>query len=112
MDLEQAKEVFARHAGDYRFAYIFGSVADGTADAASDLDVLVVRETSLPFFERVREIMDLRMELGNADLLIYTPAELDEMCAEPGRYFVKQIVAKGYRIEGQQGGGAPLAPPS
>ena len=33
--------------------------------------------------------MDLRLEFGAADLLIYTPGELDEMLAEEGRYFVQ-----------------------
>ena len=102
MDLDTAKAIFARHAHRFVTAYVFGSVAAGAADEHSDVDVILVRETDRPFFDRVLEIMDLRLEFGAADLLIYTPAELDEMLAEEGRYFIKQAVRTGYRIEGTQ----------
>ena len=102
MDLDAAKSIFARHADDFRVAYVFGSVAAGTADEHSDIDVIVVRDTALPFFDRVREIMDLRLELGAADLLIYTPAELEQMLGQEGRYFIKQVIRTGYRVEGTQ----------
>ena len=102
MNLDTAKAIFARHAGKFITAYVFGSVAAGTADEHSDIDVILVRDTALPFFDRIHEIMDLRLEFGAADLLIYTPDELGEMLAEEGRYFVKHAVRTGYRIEGTQ----------
>ena len=102
MNLDTAKAIFARHADQFITAYVFGSVAAGTADEHSDIDVILVRDTALPFFDRIREIMDLRLEFGAADLLIYTPAELDEMLAEEGRYFVKNAVRTACRIEGTQ----------
>ena len=102
MNLDTARAIFARHADKFITAYVFGSVAAGTADEHSDIDVILVRDTALPFFDRVREIMDLRLEFGAADMLIYTPAELDEMLAEEGRYFFKHAVRTGYRIEGTQ----------
>ena len=102
MNLGAAKAIFARYADQFITVYVFGSVAAGTADEHSDIDVILVRDTALPFFDRVREIMDLRLEFGAADLLIYTPAELDEMLAEEGRYFFKQALRTGYRIEGTQ----------
>ena len=102
MDLDTAKAIFARHADKFIAAYVFGSVADGTADEHSDIDVILVRDTGLPFFDRIREVMDLRLEFGAADLLIYTPAELEEMLREEGRYFFKRAVDTGCRIEGTQ----------
>lgn len=109
MNLDTAKAIFARHADKFIAAYVFGSVAAGTADEHSDIDVILVRDTALPFFDRVREIMDLRLEFGAADLLIYTPGELDEMLAEEGRYFVKHAVRTGHRIEGTQPRGGSVA---
>lgn len=109
VDLAAARSIFARHAEDFISAYVFGSVAAGTADEHSDIDVVLIRDTALPFFDRVREIMDLRLELGPADLLIYTPAELDRMLGEEGRYFIKQAVRAGHRIEGTQPRSEPLA---
>lgn len=104
-----AKSIFARHSDTFREAYVFGSVAAGTADEHSDIDVILVRDTRLPFFDRIREVMDLRLEFGAADMLIYTPAELAQMLNEEGRYFVKQAIRTGYRIEGTQNRSKPLA---
>ena len=109
VDLRTAKSIFARHSADFVVAYVFGSVAAGSADEHSDIDVILVRNTALPFFDRVREVMDLRLALGAADLLIYTPAELAEMLAEEGRCFVKQAVRTGQRIEGTQQRSGSLA---
>ena len=109
VDLRTAKSIFARHSADFVVAYVFGSVATGRADEHSDIDVILVRDTALPFFDRVREVMDLRLALGAADLLIYTPAELAKMLAEEDRYFVKQAVRTGQRIEGTQQGSGSLA---
>ncbi len=110
MDLRAAEAIFARHSDAFLEAYVFGSVAAGTADEHSDVDVILVRDTPLPFFDRIREVMDLRLALGAAvDMLIYTPAELAQMLGEEGRYFVKQAVRTGYRIEGTQGRSKPLA---
>ena len=112
MDLRAAQSIFARHGADFILAYVFGSVATGRADEHSDIDVILVRDTALPFFDRVREVMELRLALGAADLLIYTPAELEEMLAEEGRHFVKQAVRTGQRIEGTQQRSGSLAPTS
>ena len=109
MDLRTANSIFARHRADFVVAYVFGSVATGSADEHSDVDAILVRDTALPFFDRVREVMDLRLALGAADLMIYTPAELEEMLAEEGRYFVKQAVRTGHRIEGTQQRSGSLA---
>ncbi|MBN2644470.1 MAG: nucleotidyltransferase domain-containing protein [Desulfuromonadaceae bacterium] len=60
-------------------AFLFGSVAAGTAGPWSDVDVLIVKQTELPFVERGREFFDLQ-ELGVAvDVLVYTPHELAAM---------------------------------
>ena len=111
VDLTAAESIFARHADRFIVAYVFGSVAAGTADQYSDIDVILVRDTEVPFFDRVREIMDLRLALGAADLLIYTPAELEEMLAQEGRHFIKRAVGTGYRVEGTQHRSTSLAHP-
>lgn len=97
-----------RHASDFIDVYIFGSVLSGKTDEFSDVDLLIVRRTELPFFDRIREIMGLRREFGNLDLLIYTPEELNDMLSEPGRNIVKSIVEVGYKIEGTQNRGRAL----
>jgi predicted nucleotidyltransferase len=60
-------------------AYLFGSVVSGKAGAWSDLDLLIVTETDLPFIERPRLFWDL-LELDiPLDILVYTPAEFSRM---------------------------------
>ena len=100
MDLAAASAIFTRYSEQFVVAYVFGSVAAGTADEHGDIDVIVVRHTTQAFFDRMREIMELRLEFGAADMLIYTLAESEQMLAEDGRYFVKHAVRAGNRIEG------------
>jgi len=58
-------------------AYLFGSVADGTAGPWSDLDVLIVKRTDTAFLDRALEFLDL-FDLGlPVDILVYTPEELE-----------------------------------
>ena len=39
--------------------YVFGSWARGEADELSDLDLVVIKSTTVPFFERLREVSRL-----------------------------------------------------
>ena len=54
MDLAAVSTIFARYADQFVAVYMFGSVAAGTADEHSDIDVIVVRHTTQPFFDRMR----------------------------------------------------------
>ncbi len=105
--LESAREVLRQHAHLFRRAYIFGSVARGEDDEWSDVDVILVRETELPFTERAREVLPLAKALLPVDLLIYTPAELRSL--RRTRAFVREAVEKGIRVEGEQKRGAKVA---
>jgi predicted nucleotidyltransferase len=56
-------------------AYLFGSFAEEKCTPWSDLDLVVILQTDLPFVERGRDFEDL-FELGiPIDLLVYTPQE-------------------------------------
>ena len=62
-------------------AFLFGSMVAGGAGAWSDIDLIVVQETTLPFIERAREFSDL-FDLGvPVDVLVYTPDEFAELRA-------------------------------
>lgn len=79
--LDEIRRVVAsacRRAGATR-AILFGSYARGSADAYSDLDVLIVCPTELPFPERFRLFEDVLDAFPGSDLLVYTPAELEEL---------------------------------
>jgi predicted nucleotidyltransferase len=101
--LEANTELFIR-------AYVYGSVARGQEDEASDVDLLLVRNTEREFFDRIREVMGLVSELGAVDLLIYTPEELNELVEKRRNGFLAELIAKGVTVEGRQSRGAALAP--
>lgn len=94
--LEQITSVLIR---EYRAERIilFGSLATGTITETSDLDLLVVKKTPLPFYERLREVALLcPLEVG-ADILVYTPDEVEEALRE-NRFFRDEILGKGREV--------------
>ena len=93
-DLEALRARLAPHLRRARRAIVFGSVARGEADEWSDLDLLVVADTTRPFFERWRDFAGLFDVWPRLDLLVYTPAELEHLRAE-GRAFIEHVLAAG-----------------
>ncbi len=81
--------------------YLFGSWARGEQDEASDLDVVVIMRTDLPFLERALPLCrDFPLELGAVDLLVYTPEEWQEM-QQDGNVFVETVLEEGLLIHAQ-----------
>jgi predicted nucleotidyltransferase len=73
---------------------LFGSLSSGTVREDSDLDLVVVEQTASPFWQRQREMRRrLRPRIG-VDLLVYTPAEFEQLCRERP-FFRDEVVAKG-----------------
>ena len=62
-------------AGRVRAAYLFGSAATGTMHPDSDVDLMLVVDSPLPFLERWQDFEDLFGLAPRLDLLVYTPAE-------------------------------------
>ena len=60
-------------------AYIFGSFVEGKLNPWSDIDLLIVADTELPFLERPRQFAELN-ELGvPVDILVYTKDEFNAL---------------------------------
>src|SRR3990167_6982191 len=78
--------------------YLFGSWARGEEGDLSDLDVVVIKRTSSPFFDRLREVLELLPpSTGGIDVLVYTPEEFEAMQRE-GNAFAEMIVEEGKLI--------------
>jgi len=90
-DLDELRRRLAPHVGRARKVVAFGSVARGEADEWSDLDLLIVTDTALPFFERFREFAGIYNVWPRVDLLIYTPEELERMVAEQRPIVVRAL---------------------
>lgn len=66
--------VLARHGASR--AFLIGSFARGSADAWSDIDLVVVMPTGRPFVERPLDLTDVLDAVPVAvDLFVYTPEE-------------------------------------
>ena len=63
-------------------SYLFGSVAAGTQNSDSDLDMIIVMDTPLPFFDRHQLFPELYRLGVSLDLLIYTPEEFKKLKSE------------------------------
>jgi predicted nucleotidyltransferase len=71
---------------------LFGSAAREQTGLTSDLDLLVVWDTELPFLERtVALYRALDVEVA-VDLLVYTPEEMQHMAERP---FMRRIRREG-----------------
>ena len=90
-DLAELRRRLAPHLTHARKAIVFGSVARGEADARSDLDLIIVAETTRPFFERFKDFACVYDVWPRIDLLIYTPEEFAQMVEEERPLIVRAL---------------------
>jgi predicted nucleotidyltransferase len=75
--------------------YLFGSWAREEQDELSDLDLVIIKKTTKPFFDRLREVYDLIPQTaGPVDALVYTPEEFAQM-QKDGNLLAEIIVDEG-----------------
>lgn len=87
-----------RLAGRVESAFLFGSAATGTLHPGSDVDLILVVSTDIPFLERPSLFPDL-YRLGPAlDLLVYTPDEFRRLTEDPSPGFWRTVVSEMKRI--------------
>lgn len=75
-----------------RMVVLFGSMARGHITETSDLDLIVVMETSERFVNRAIKIVAALQPRVPVDLLVYTPGEFKQMRERP---FVQLALAEG-----------------
>lgn len=100
LSLEQLSTSFAPvlEAGGAQRAILFGSYARGEADEYSDVDVVIIKETALPFLDRYTDFHHLFLAIRKAlQVLVYTPEEFDDMRAR-GNPFILNVIKDGVVI--------------
>jgi predicted nucleotidyltransferase len=73
---------------------VFGSFARNESDDVSDVDLVIIKETEDDFFSRIRRVMQLLDPATGIDVLVYTPAEFEEM-KERGSAFIETVLEEG-----------------
>jgi len=71
---------------------LFGSYAAGRRDLFTDLDILVVIESTLDFVSRAADLAQQLHIEGPVDLLVYTPQEMARIRDRP---FIRHALATG-----------------
>ena len=73
---------------------LFGSFATGHVKEWSDLDLVVVAHSDLPFYQRLDQVYRSVEPRVGLDVLVYTPDEWADLTANR-RFIQEEIVAKG-----------------
>ncbi len=81
---------------------VFGSMAIGNIHPWSDIDLVVIEHTQLPFLRRLHQVRQLLQPTVGTDILVYTPEEFEQLCrARP--FFSEEIVGKGIVVYERSG---------
>ena len=73
---------------------LFGSTARGDATEESDIDVFVVKDTSKPYYDRIREATRSLPPSRSIDMIVYTPQEFAKAVSER-RLFIRHVLKYG-----------------
>ncbi len=77
---------------------LFGSAASGRAGEGSDIDLLIIKRTNKPYFDRVLEVRRAIDTSRPVDILVLTPQEYEQALAEKRYLIVEEILPKGRTI--------------
>ena len=78
-----------------RKVILFGSMAQGSVGEWSDLDLVIIKDTPLPFLQRLKEVALLCRAPVGVDYLVYTPNEFAQMTAEKNPFILTEVIRKG-----------------
>ncbi|MCF7929634.1 MAG: nucleotidyltransferase domain-containing protein [Spirochaetales bacterium] len=84
--------------GRVESAWIFGSLAAGDFSRTSDIDLILVTETEVPFVLRPSLFEDLIDRFPALDLLVYTPQEFTRLISDPSPGFWRSVTGTMERI--------------
>jgi predicted nucleotidyltransferase len=76
---------------------LFGSAARGDADAQSDIDLVVIKDTQERFLDRLGRVYDCIKPDFSLDALVYTPKEFADMQARDNP-FIEHVLKEGVTI--------------
>ncbi|WP_422445324.1 nucleotidyltransferase domain-containing protein [Thermoanaerobacterium sp. DL9XJH110] len=73
---------------------LFGSLATGDIHEYSDIDLVVIKNTTKNFYDRLEETVDLLQKNVGTDIIVYTPEEAKEL-EKDDMFFREEVIKKG-----------------
>lgn len=73
---------------------LHGSLARGDWNRASDIDLIIIKDTNRPFIKRIGDVIELCHTDFTVEPLVYTPAEFASMLAT-GNSFLEKALREG-----------------
>jgi len=73
---------------------LFGSLVGGNVRPESDIDLVIIKQTELPFWKRLREMRRLLQPRMGTNIFVYTPNEFEQLQRERA-FFRDEILGKG-----------------
>lgn len=74
---------------------LFGSLATSRVHEGSDIDLLIVKDTSKRFLDRQMDVMRIADPQVATDFFVYTPEELAHGVKAKPHFFQDEVLAKG-----------------
>lgn len=74
-------------AGRVEKAFIFGSFATARFTPSSDIDLILIVQSGLPFYERASDFVDLHDLYTPLDILVYRREEFDALLQEASGFW-------------------------
>lgn len=72
---------------------LFGSMATGRINMASDIDLIIIKDTKKRFLDRLDDIYTAVLPSVDVDILVYTPKEVKDM--QGWSVFLKKALGEG-----------------
>lgn len=72
---------------------LFGSLAKNEINEWSDIDLIVIKDTDKPFYERLEEVIEIVKPDIGVDIIVYTPEEVGEM--KESLFYTEEVLKKG-----------------
>lgn len=74
---------------------LFGSLAQGTVKALSDIDLVIIKKTGKRYWDRMREISKVVRPRLSCDIFIYTPEEWESALSNGRSFATNEMNGKG-----------------
>lgn len=87
---------------------LFGSLATGEVHEWSDIDLAIIKETDLNYFDRLFEFKKILRSKLATDVFIYNPKEFAERVEENHYFMIDEILGKGKVVYERSGKMAEL----